>query len=533
MTSNALRAQELRETKRNNNMRNEVEKQKDRTNRRGQDFKAGADALNFIGGVASTAAKSLNDYTWYARNDKVAQDIASIPWGNRTGAPINIPFDAFKGMPGILRLNLLPSVGVSDSAFSGINIAARQLFVENRSQNTSYTVYEPVDYMQYNICLGSIYAAYGMCTLILGLLQTYSAENAYMPKGIINSMGGDFEDMVSKIPNFRAWLNNFGRRVESSFAAPSNIPYFKRMLMLFSHIYTDEMNTDKGQIYYAWPSGLFRWNEEAGIAQISNFPSSWNYNSLVHFVENLYAGLSLMESANIMAGDTRKAFSDLFKFPEIPENHKSQLEYDQFMLEQFRNATLKAPMTGLSLGGLNITQDNSQLVYTPYYYVAAANATGDTPNYFLADTEARLITVSNPHPTYVDTLECTRWHYRLKSPTKTDSEIRAYFETCGTEIAVNCQIFVSDGMDNMISKDITTLGVAVGGVIADVYMWLAALKHFKYAPCVDLCTTLSDGQSGTPRFARYQNIDNWAILATETLAFMNESVMLDEFMHRQ
>lgn len=535
MTSNALRAQELREQKRANRAKEEQEARKDETTRRGQNLKLGADIANFIGGTTGNVVKALNDYKWYVRDDAVGKGIASLPWGVRTGSPISLPGNALNTQPGILRLDVAPGVGVATSAFAGINIAARQLFVQNRSQNTSYTTYEPVDYMMYNVVLGNIYAAYGLCSLILGLLQTYSVGNAYLPKGVLASMGVDFDDFISKIPTFRTWLNNFGRRVEASFPAPANIAYFKRMLQVFSHIYIDSED-DKGQIYYVFPYGFQQWDEVNGSTKFRMMPKEITVTTLTNFIESLYGSLALMESANIMAGDTRKAFGDnVFKFPEFDDTHRAVPERDELMLEQIRNASL---LTGLGdqfggVGGLAITQDNGQIDYQPFY-TAPYNV--DFAPYLEAMSVDRELTMSKKEPTFADVLDASRFVIRTSEPKQFSAGgttlWRVNFETCGTEIPVECYVFVGNGTDSVTGYRYAHLGNAMS-ITSEIYKWLAVLKNFKYAPCVDLCVSESNAVDGNPEWARFINIDNWTVLPTNTLKFMNDSIMLDEFSNRQ
>lgn len=299
-----------------------------------------------------------NDWRWYAQNEQLLKDTASYPYswplGNRIslddgGNPIN------KGsVPGIFVLKTAPAYGVSTNADSPINVASRKIYTYVRHENSGGKNYDPVDLMLYLMSMDGAISYLSWLKRLYGTINLYNYTNRYFPKAAIVAQNVDYDDLLSHIADFRAYINTFAVRI-GALCIPNSIAYMAKHAWMYSGMYQDSPN-DKAQVYMFAPStysvfGLD--NDGAGCLKNYNMwgftdgqpNASWQhrltFSDLIATGEAIIAPLINSEDCGIMSGDILKAYGQggVYQVDGISENYVVIPTYDATVLDQIHNAT--------------------------------------------------------------------------------------------------------------------------------------------------------------------------------------------------
>lgn len=217
--------------------------------------------------------KGMNDVSWYALNDQMLKDSASLPFTYPTGHPVaglakyffgsevgkstNGNFNAL-GMPGIMRLNVVTTIGEADSETAAVNVAAKKIYADIRYKVSGGRTYEPADVMMFILAMDQIYSAWTWMMRVYGLVNRYSQENKYLGDALIKAQGIDAEDLRLHLADFRYAMNNIAAQMNAIYV-PKEFKLLTRHSWLFSNVYYDDP-LNKGQMYVFVPAGLWKYS---------------------------------------------------------------------------------------------------------------------------------------------------------------------------------------------------------------------------------------------------------------------------------
>lgn len=335
-----------------------------------------------------------NDVSWYTKNQQMLVDSASLSYNQPLGSPVlfNTIFDSaqaditlsngVRSIPGLMALNLVPTIGVSTDSSSPANLAAQNIYSFVRYMNSGSKNYDQADLMLMLLAMDNLYSFWNFCKRAYGVMSTYSQQNWYLPKALFAAMNLDFEDFREHISDFRAWLNQIAAEI-SSFCVPATMSYFVRHSWLYSNIYKDS-DSQKAQLYMFNPAFFYKYEETESqyggslVPQYfcENNTTPFTFETLKTYYRNLMDGVAYSEDIGVMSGDILKAYgeSKLFTLSKVDPDYTVAPVYMEEVLNQIHNSTLHPIFAGNSLAGntylnsYNITQQASTgfLVSNPY-----------------------------------------------------------------------------------------------------------------------------------------------------------------------
>lgn len=273
--------------------------------------------------VISATKEVVNNPEWRKFNDLLANQVMSFPF--TTIASTNANVHVVNGgtitgdfNPGaIMRLDVNPSIGFSDSDTSAANQAARYLFTKLSANNMKTTQYGPQDVLMALLSLGEVVSISSYCRRALGILGTVNPRNWYYPKHVITAMGIDYNDFVEKAAIYRTRYNYIAA-IASAIAFPKDIRYFESCRALFNDVFLDH-TSGLAQTYMFVPATYWDLDEKAegGSALITKtFVTPMAHDSAVSTrLFDFY--LDVLESVinNLMTSSTLQyLYADVLKY---------------------------------------------------------------------------------------------------------------------------------------------------------------------------------------------------------------------------
>lgn len=195
----------------------------------------------------------------YWVNDQLKRDVTCYNFSY----PIGMSTQHFKGsyriIPSVLRLDVQPTMGISDSVQSPAYQNARILFDKIVRMNNATPPYDPVDLQLMMIAMSEVYGYWRCMQRIYKLSNTYDPMNISMPETVLASMGININDIRKRKVELRAWINDFALRM-TTISFPSEVDLFARKDELYLGIYGDE-DSQKAQFYVFYPVCFYKLSE--------------------------------------------------------------------------------------------------------------------------------------------------------------------------------------------------------------------------------------------------------------------------------
>lgn len=293
-----------------------------------------------------------NDPDWYIPNGQLAKDFASIPFADPTGRPLplwpaNNRQNLATSVAGIMRYDVMHTLGWSQNQTDPLNYAANYLYVNTMAANSRNLTNEAPDMMLSTLVIAEAYAFYAYCTRIYGLIMNYDTQDRFTPRPLFTSMEVDYDDIVGNISDFRGWINMMAINL-STLYLPKSIRYVERRLFLYKNIYRDA-DSAKAQYYYFNPVGFYNWVEGDPASPQSSYANFVELNpthKLLKFADLKEYGNLLLNSltgsqdVSDTATNFLKAYgaSGIITLNPISEGYKIVPVYEPKVLMQMENA---------------------------------------------------------------------------------------------------------------------------------------------------------------------------------------------------
>lgn len=465
--------------------------------------------------------KGTNDPMWYASDPSILRDAASIPYSWSLGTPVSrnngnpIPFDDanMAALPGICKMDLHPTLGLSVSTDSAVNVAATAMYSFVRHANSGHANYASPDLMLYCAGMAQVYGYINWCQRIYAIATAYTQKNRYIPRHLLASMGINSDDVVNNLANFRYWINVFISKA-TSLAVPATMSYFSRTAFLYSNIYC-ESDQIKDQLYYYHPASWLKFefiNEtKAGkLKRVTlspvNAEKGLSISEITNFGDELLQSILLDEDMNIMSGDILKAYGSegIIKLTSLPESVTLYPVYDPMVLEQIHNATIIA----CDMGDIEQDPDGGFIMSTPFMH-----------NESLKDISvammSKLLSCNKSDPDVTDTIESTRLMAAAEASRSTST---GFYLCCGTEVACQVTYYWLSNSGKMF--DVKLTGAADDTNIGP----LTVRGYFKYAP-----TTYMFNATDNKFLLVFESIDNYAVLHPTDVIKMHDAALMNMF----
>jgi hypothetical protein len=296
-----------------------------------------------------------NHPSWYKTNEQLAKDTASIPFGYQLGGrkdhgPYGGKFNDY-AVAGIMRLNYMPTYGHLENITAPLNIASRNIYTFLKSVNSRAKTYDAPDIALYMCAVDSLLSFHEFMKRIYGLMNTASVTNRYYAEAAVRAAGGDYNDILGNINDFRAYINTFALRM-STLAIPAEFSIFARHAWLNAHVWYDSENPTKAQSYVFCPSGFWKYkldDDGAGMLSYSRISAygeesktELTFNQIKTIGEELISAVLYGagdEDFNIMGGDILYAYgeSKIYRATTITEDYAVVPKYDSWVCDQINN----------------------------------------------------------------------------------------------------------------------------------------------------------------------------------------------------
>lgn len=396
-----------------------------------------------------------NDYRFYAATEQIARDIASIAWnylggtpygvsGKTLGATIGDEFVNNTSIPAVMRINYIPSIGVTTAKTQGANMAAIQLYTFVRQRNSGASNYEAADLLMYILALKDIYAEIARCKKILGLAPRYDYYNHNLPDLVLLAEEVDATDLRANYAQYRGRLNLLISKA-TAFALPKYFKIVERAAFVESCVFQDSSSI-KGQFYTFHKKGFYTWSTTTstkGTELIFSESTTGKFSAYLDQLESMLNAMYLDTDALTMSGDILKAFGDsqLYTIAEVDENYTTPFGMDEDILSQIENSTAlfnnyESGITFAEFGSsLNITQNNQLITWQPTWTVSN--------DAYAGKLETMPFNSHKDNPDYKDVLEWTRLmctYSVVLGGTQNESLIFT-LTSCGLELVLYYDIF--------------------------------------------------------------------------------------------
>lgn len=429
--------------------------------------------------------KTQNDPKWYYRDEETLRAYANYPFnlpagfGLRIDGGIVASVDGqytdpnFFTVPGIMVNNYLPWIGDARDAADPINLAAQSVYTYVRSANSGGKNYEPTDIAIYLVAMDSLYAAYTCMIRAYGTLYAYNTRNRYMPKALFEAQGFDYNDFVSHIADFKAYIDLCRTRI-SQMVVPSGMTYFQRHTFLNASIFADS-SVAKSQFILFKPEYLWMYEgyEDmkggkvtlARTGFVGESPSElMTFAELRELVDTLISRVVNDVDCGVISGDLLKAYgSNIYLLPSMPADYSIAIQpMDAMMASQLHNAIYVGHITGATIAQ-SITDDPNvpRLIYS--------NCEVDTHQL----TSLTILDVSVNDPTPHEVLEATRFVYRTEYD---DVWGATRVKAAASEILTTCQLINLDRDLGQVSYLTVQTLMPNAAFISDAIQWLATLN---------------------------------------------------------
>lgn len=477
---------------------------------------------------------STNDPAWYGRTPELLRDAASIPFSNAAGVPFNLDIKGVEQnvtfsadrvvIPGLMTFDVIPCPHADPYANDPLNIAANSMLGYIVHANSRNLTYSASDLMIYNLAMGNVYAYINFLMRIYGTTQLFSVFNRNIPSMLAAAQYVNYTDVINHLADFRYGINLLINKA-ASFAAPADMPYFRRLAFLFSGLYS-EGESIKDQLYMFVPAGFMQYSDTASqqgsslVYKAFNGNPSYTVDQLLKYGNDLLNAIIGSEDMNIISGDILKAYGDggILKLATMPEVYNVLPVTDLAVLEQMQNCTF------VDSGVANITatiqqsssHTNTFALWGGATFQAASAGRQAVTNQFMCNT-----ILTNPEA--ADVMERTRLQCGMQ---ENEDETMLFY---GTEVVSRVGIWQNQGgtparvgvpLINAVSSASSLEHVSS---ILNVH---CLLETFKFHPKTFYFSNTSNNWK-LIGFA--MDTDNYAVYDWATLERMHEAAIMSLF----
>lgn len=486
------------------------------------------------GGGRTPVEPKHNDYRFYAATEQIAKDIASIAWNYLGGTPYAVSgrnltqgvgnvFVNNTSIPAVMRINYIPSIGVTTSKTQGANMAAIQLYTFVRQRNSGASNYEAADLLMYILALKDIYAEVARCKKILGLAPRYDYYNHNLPDLVLLAEGVDAVDLRTNYAQYRARLNLLISKA-TAFALPKYFKIVERATFIESCVFQDSSSI-KGQFYtfhkmgyYVWSTTTSTQGTELIFKESSNNGSP--FSDYLDQLEEMLDAMYLDTDALLMSGDILKAFgeSQLYTLSEVEASYTTPFGKDEDILAQIENSTAlfnnnNGVISFAEFGNtLNITQSNQLISWQPTMTVAKTDYAGIL--------ETLPFNSHKDDPDYRDVLEWTRLMCTYSLVAGENNTYIIALTSCGLELVLSYDIFAyRSGKATRITSFGSNLGVS-SGTYAQSLLTAVYVSNFDWHPILYMVDNTYSAY--IPLFGDFKNSTT---IAPEVLKRINDAAV--------
>lgn len=414
-----------------------------------------------------------NDIAWYSRNPNLLVAAGSFPFPNRPGMSVdfgkyniwandtaNKAFNNQYVIPGVMVLDWIPSIGISNGATDPASILGREMYARVRSVYSGALDVDAPDFVMYVMALDSIFSYIAWLKRLYRLLNAWTPDNYILPDVVIHAMGFTQSEILGLRQNKAKLWQNINELVLQSrkFNCPASMDIMNRHYWMSDNVYTDGP-TINSQFYLFNLKAVYRLdpNVPTGISgtgdpaaglyiqplptsnrQIENGGHPITTDDLYNFGESLISMLVAWDDAYTINGYLKKAFEgdSLFIVDEIPADQPFNPVYEPEVLAQIENSRTVPGGNNIKLyPGFTVNQDplTNAVISNPGYTISKS-ADSDNEVYSMTFNDANFLSIRSDAPTVADNVIASRLKAFVTSVTNGAGTDKNVSISCGTEV---------------------------------------------------------------------------------------------------
>lgn len=300
-----------------------------------------------------------NDISWYNKIDPVYREATRIPFNrilgdsvrttgnfNNYDSPIAVNNSAGVdgAIPGIMRINYVPTIGYADSPNDPVNRAFTTIYGDIYSKTTGAMQFTQASLAFFITSMSSIATVIAYIKRAIEISNVWNSWNYYYPRSIISSMSLNFDDLVVNKDSYRMQVNELILNF-NALKVPQFLDLFARHYSLAHNIYCDE-DSVKAQLYYFAPEYVYKYIDTENRLQAKLTPGHEEAMT-VALQEWIDLGEELIEAwrhssdLGIISGSIQRAYKDanLVSIDMIQENDFLVPKFDRNIMWQIHNMT--------------------------------------------------------------------------------------------------------------------------------------------------------------------------------------------------
>lgn len=475
--------------------------------------------------------KTHNDPSWYVENPQMLKDIASLPFAQVAGLPVNFSriSNIVEGqyanvIPGVCELRLVPSLGCGESAIDAPTIAARRIYNWVRHANSGSANYEAPDLFMMIAARMSASAWLTSLKRVYGLAFNYYSLNRYYADTVIRACGFEPGVITQHLNELRTHINLSCARL-NTIKIPAGMPILERWNWLNSNIFADD-DSIKAQVYVPRFMHYFEYSATADtrgtsllrayphVSEAGNPITVSSLDQIYSFTERLLNPLLSDEDIGIMSGDIIKAYGQsVVTETLIADNFTTLPTYDHNVMAQIHNA-ICAPGSNDGSGSAHYVYQEDGIVKERYAFNSSQIGKD-----LLVTNGRYMMDLYTDSATPEVTIVATRLIPTFGEPVP-ESSYNCAVKSCGSEIPVGFRIHIpgaAQATSNII--DLTD------GNTSQVE-FVTAMSSFNWHPMVYVFTT--DGSTHTLR-GWLGDLENYCVVDADVILRMHKNAILAEF----
>lgn len=488
---------------------------------------------NCKGDGKSGNISSLNDFSWYNKYPQLIQSAASLPFPKRPGQSITLGsitsgsstavYD--KTIPGVWKINFIPSVGFSNTNMSPASIAARELYARVRNAFSGTLPEDAPDILIYLMALDSIFSALGFVKRAYRALTAYSPMNYSVPDRLLNAMGMSDTDIATAYANRMDFWGGINQLILKSrkFTCPEVMDIFKRHYWMNDNVYLDRPSV-MSQMYLFVQQQFYKFDEtsstdggQLALVYLDSAGGSTTpkYQKWLLTIDQMLDALAASEDAYTINGHLMRAFEGTPNFivEDLPQQEELIFSYVPEVLMQIMN--IHSLPTLPQLSGTNISQDpnTNAIIHQPVITNSTFKPLNPKLNLFSdAPTPADVVLASRLHAVFDGASGSAS--YRIKA---------------GTEIVLDMGIYTTqNAVDNQIlTTDMQyTTGAITASTFVPYFNTACDVAAFEAHPILDFVLMTGSNQYNVNTLMQTHNVNTFK---WEDIANIHEKCIYSEF----
>lgn len=488
-----------------------------------------------------TVSDAINDVGMYFTDPVLLNQLTNFSYDQFLGVPVDFGKDDITNkdmseqVSNICRYYVNPSAGWVDKANplgAGINMAGFNTYLALSSSNAKTTDYAPQDVTTLLLAVGQLIAMLSWGARAYGLSNLSNARNRAYPRIAIAASGFDFEDMKSRMADYRIRYNLLVQEIDK-IKVPNNVEYFRKCANMFAGVYTDQANSSLAQTYMFVPYSTWTFEEaysEQGTGLktkplFTSFGTTITFGQYLDVMEEMTNKLLSSTTLHRIYSDIMRLSSKeglvLYQFSKLGEDYVVVPSYNPELELYINNCnSIGAPVAASSRTSQDFTPDNDVIpdvnkncvIYRPQFAPSVA-----------LSSNGMYVNFSHENPTVEEKVYATRLAMRTKGTIHENQ----YFTT---QVAlpdfyiVGCSFYT--GASSTAEYSQTYWQMDINQFTAkQVFNLVALMSKFDWHPYVYAI----DSTAENPLLGSFGDLQYYTLLDFEYIARMHDAAMIGLF----